>query len=534
MESFKKRNGPRARGFISVSWHHEDVKLRYVGCVIALKVSPKDLFPPIKEFLSESGYTEKAVCERLGLRNMEQALKLYPNPSAPHRINDRLDLAVRLFLIGELVEEEELQRWLPSGVMKSAAELELIARLPEKPGHWYATAALYPAYGLHVVSDRWANPEATPIKAQPEVVFPAITEYTTYFMEALPADPCEELLDLCSGTGIGALAAAANYAGHAWSLDITESCTRCAEFNRLLNGLDRKLTVARGDLYEPVAEQTFDRIVANPPYVPSVTKGAVFADGGRLGDQITRRVVEGLVKHLRPGGRFYCVAAGPERKNEQFEDRVRGWLGDASPQFDILVFQRRSFEPAYIAYQQAARSQAGEDELGKWEKVFEEVQVQNFFYGHVLIERKAKSGPPVTVRRRKAARFSGVEMEWLRRWETAAADPATASLILDSRPKTTGFTELHVTHRVHQGDLIPQEFRLETEYPFPMECRIDPWTSYLIPRCDGKTTVRELLAWLKENKLVEQAAPEGEFAELVRRLISGGFVELEGYPLPAV
>jgi hypothetical protein len=69
-----------------------DVKLRYVGCVISLKVSPKEHFPPLRQFLLESNYTETAVCERLGLPNIERALTLQPTPGAPHTAQDRLDL----------------------------------------------------------------------------------------------------------------------------------------------------------------------------------------------------------------------------------------------------------------------------------------------------------------------------------------------------------------------------------------------------------------------------------------------------------
>lgn len=509
-----------------------DVKLRYLGCVISLKVSAKELLSPLDTFLTDAGYTEEAVCERLGLHGMEYCLRLRPNPSAPHEIHDRLDLLARLFLIGESVEEQELKRWLPAGVWEAAAGLELIARSAERPGSWYATAALYPAYGLHIASDRWTNPEATPIQAAMDVVFPAITEYTGYFMDALPPDPCESFLDLCSGTGIGALVAAARYARHAWSLDITESSTRCAEFNRLLNGLDN-VTVARGDLYEPVVGLTFDRIAANPPYVPSLRPAAVFADGGELGDEITQRVVAGLPEHLRPGGRFYCITAGPERKGESFEMRVRGWLGEASAEFDVLVFERRRFDPLFIACQQAARSRGGPEQVEEWKKLFEKYHIESFFYGQVVIERKSAGGRPVTVSRRKGARLGSKEIEWLRRWETAAADPRMVGRILDSRPRAIAGLELQVTHRVQELEFAPREFRLETDYPFPMECKIEPWAAYLIPRCDGKTTARELLAWLKDNGLVGAGAPEEEFANFLRGLVSGGFLELEEFPLPA-
>jgi SAM-dependent methyltransferase len=529
---FQQKERKRAEtGSLVYPGSPKDVNLRYVGCVIPLKVSPKELFPLLHAFLTDSGYTEPAVCERLGLRRIEQCLKLRPNPSSPRMVHDRLDLLARLFLIGESVEEQELKRWLPAEVLDASAELNLITRSSQQSGTWFATAALYPAYGLHIASDRWTNPEGGPIQTAMDVVFPAITENTSHFLDTLPADGCESFLDLCSGTGIGALAAASSYAQQAWALDITESSARCAEFNGLLNCLGN-VTVARGDLYEPVAELTFDRIAANPPYMPSLRPAAVFAYGGELGDQVTQRVVAGLQKHLRPGGRFYCITAGPDTDGEGFEQRVRGWLTETSAQFDIFVFERRLFDPVYIANQQAARSRGGAEQVEEWKRLFEKHRVENFFYGSVVIQRKAAAGPPVTVRRRKGARFGSAEIEWLRRWETAATDPAMIGRILDSRPQAARAMELHVTHRVQDLEFAPQEFRLETKYPFTLECKIEPWTAYVIPRCDGKTTARDLLAWLKENGLVGAEAPEEEFADFLLELVSGGFLELEGYRLP--
>jgi methylase of polypeptide subunit release factors len=91
-----------------------------------------------------------------------------------------------------------------------------------------------------------------------------------------------------------------------------------AEFNRLLNGLNN-LTTIQGDLYERLGDLTFDHIVAHPPYMPVLIRAQIFYDRGSDGEQVTRRIVMGLPRYLRPGGCFYCLAQGSDRDSAPFE-----------------------------------------------------------------------------------------------------------------------------------------------------------------------------------------------------------------------
>lgn len=502
----------------------------YLGCVPPLTIGPPVLFRRLRAFLTDSYYSEAAVCQRLGIERPQDYLTLRPSPAAPRCIQDPLDLVARLFLIGEMVKSLELEQWVPLPVIETMRGLGLIARHSREPETWYATTALYPAHGLYLVSDRWSSPEDAPIEMAADVVYPAVTVNTGHFLETLPDEPCESFLDLCSGTGVAALVAASRYARHAWSTDVTESSTRCAEFSRLLNGIEN-LTVAQGDLYQAAGKRTFDRIAANPPYMPSLRPAEIYAYGGELGDQITRRIVEGLPEYLRPGGRFYAVTAGPDCDGEGFEVRMRSWLGNAAGEFDIFFFERRSFEPTEIAHQQAAKTRGGPEEVDQWKTLFAQRGVRNLVYGSLVIQRKT-GGMPVTVRRRKGPRLGTLEIEWLRAWETAAADDAILRRILDAEPRAASALELRVIHRLQNGELAPQEFTLETGYPFTVECAIQPWAAYLIARCDGKTTARELLGYLKDNGVVAPGETEEEFADFLRVLIAGGFLEIEGFRLP--
>ena len=93
-----------------------EVKLKYVDCVDTLRFDAASSFATLRGFLTDSYYTEDAVCARLGLAGRQDYSTLRPNPASPRPIHDRLDLLARLFLIGEFVDGKDLAQWTPPSV----------------------------------------------------------------------------------------------------------------------------------------------------------------------------------------------------------------------------------------------------------------------------------------------------------------------------------------------------------------------------------------------------------------------------------
>jgi release factor glutamine methyltransferase len=119
------------------------------------------------------------------------------------------------------------------------------------------------------------------------------------------------VLDVFTGSGALAVAAALEGAREATAVDISVRAVLNARLNALLNGV--RVDALRGDLFAPVSGRRFDLILANPPYVPSESamlprRGRSRAwEGGIDGRALLDRVCAEAAGHLTPGGSLLMV-----------------------------------------------------------------------------------------------------------------------------------------------------------------------------------------------------------------------------------
>jgi release factor glutamine methyltransferase len=148
---------------------------------------------------------------------------------------------------------------------------------------------------------------------------------TALLKEALDTVPLREgtrVLDI--GTGSGALALeAARRGGHVTAVDVSRRAVFATRLNALLAGV--RVHAVRGDLLSPVAGESFDLIMANPPYVPAPggarrPRGAARAwDAGHDGRMVLDRICREAPGLLRPGGTLllvHSVLSDPDRTLE--------------------------------------------------------------------------------------------------------------------------------------------------------------------------------------------------------------------------
>jgi release factor glutamine methyltransferase len=123
-----------------------------------------------------------------------------------------------------------------------------------------------------------------------------------------PLGPAVRVLDVCSGSGVLAIAAAMRGA-RVVAVDISRRAVIAAQANGRLNGVC--IDARRGDLFTPVGGEHFDLIVSNPPYLPGPAlprRGLARAwEGGPRGRVFLDRICAEAPDHLRTGGRLLLV-----------------------------------------------------------------------------------------------------------------------------------------------------------------------------------------------------------------------------------
>ena len=496
-----------------------------------------DLFPEasseqgaaLRRLLSKHGFTTAEVCRRVGIGSIYDFRSIREGRTAGVALSDGLDVLIRLFMDVELVERTTSEALLSPQDCRLFEDLELIQVRGD--GRCHARFLLYPTESIWIASDLNVSPiDTEPVTLREDAVYPAITKNTRHFLASLPASPCDSFLELCAGTGIAALLAS-RYATRTWAADITERATRFARFNAVLNGVEN-CTAVQGDLFGAVPGRCFDRIVAHPPYMPSLQQKYIFRDGGEDGEQITRGIISGLPAHLNPGGSFHCTCMLTDRKEGRAEQRLRRLLGDREAEFDVILLAHQSFQPTEYYFQLALAGRATLAEVQQRHEIFRRLEVERLVYASMVLRRHDGGRPAYTARRLAAPSTGPREVEWLDRWESAAADPASLQWVLEARPRVSPDCRMRLSHAPSDGGWAVEDCVVVTTWPFPVEAKCPPWTASFLNRCDGQATVRDHLSWLKGEDLVPGDTPEAEFAGLVRSMLAGALLEIPEFALP--
>jgi len=126
-------------------------------------------------------------------------------------------------------------------------------------------------------------------------------------------DAVHRILDLCTGSGCIAIACAHAFpAATVDAVELSAAAAAVARRNVREHGVEGRVRVLTGDLFDPVGEAHYDLIVSNPPYVSEAEMAGLPAEyrrepalglaAGADGLDVVRRILASAARYLTPDG----------------------------------------------------------------------------------------------------------------------------------------------------------------------------------------------------------------------------------------
>lgn len=164
------------------------------------------------------------------------------------------------------------------------------------------------------------------------------------------------VLDLCTGSGCLAVLACNVFPNaHVDAVDLSDKALQVAAINVSDHDLKDRITLLKGDLFEPVGEASYDVILANPPYVSakSLTELPVefsheprlALEGGADGLDIVRRILAESAGRLSARGGLLCeVGKGGGILNRDYPEKDFLWLDTAESSGEVFWITAASLQ----------------------------------------------------------------------------------------------------------------------------------------------------------------------------------------------
>ena len=163
----------------------------------------------------------------------------------------------------------------------------------------------------------------------------------------------DSVLDLCTGSGCLAILASRYFPNAAIdAVDISKDALAVAARNVEQYGLSDRISLHRGDLFDPLSQRRYDLIISNPPYVDAEgmaglprecrAEPAIAFDGGADGLDVIHRILGAARDHLTAEGGLLCEVGRDRPQIEvAYPDLPLLWLDTEDSEGEVFWITAR-------------------------------------------------------------------------------------------------------------------------------------------------------------------------------------------------
>jgi methylase of polypeptide subunit release factors len=438
--------------------------------------------------------------------------------------DDPLAILTRLWLLQRPVPRTALQHALPGLVDPLAAAGVLALGTDEARALLDIRPYASDEGDFWVVSDLTPNLDTLTAPIRSDHVL-GVSAASATLAQLTLRRPVASALDLGTGCGVQSL----HLARHSRRVVATDLNPRACELARLTFALNATPVDLRpGDLYEPVADQRFDLIVSNPPYVlsPPGPNRLTYREGDAVGDALVARVVTEGAARLTAGGVLQVLANWAHVRGEDWTERVAGWV--AATGCDAHVVQREVLDPyAYIEVWLADAGLTGSpgyaDSYRLWCDYFDQLGIEEVGLGWLVLRNAGRRKPWVRIE------------DWPHPLEQPIGPALAAELdavdllaemtddrILQRRWRLAEDAVEETTGRPGQAD--PQHIVLRQQVGLRRAYALDTATAGILGACDGELTLAEIITAVSGLIGADPAALAGDTLQRVRGFVLDGLL----------
>ena len=464
----------------------------------------------LRQQLSEAGFTDARIRESYRLGTSKDPWSLATG--LPVRDGSPFSILATLFCSGAAVDAREAEAAL---TQMSLTDLEKLGLIELREGRAHPRCLLRPHGELIVASDLPAR--------ESDYVLGMVSASET-LAHLTVRRPAKRALDLGAGCGAQGLLLAA-HSESVICVDVNPRALAFARFNAALNDAPH-VQCMQGSWFEPVAGERFDVIACNPPYVISPDATYTYRDSALPRDGVCRMVVREAAAQLSDGG--FATVLCNWIHDGSWADTPRAWVADTG--CDALLLHYGTAEPsAYAARwnsELVSAPQVFDKTVRRWTEYYRTEGITAIALGAVILRRR----PGVA--------------NWVRALDMADGPTGPSSShalrlfdaadFLDARTDAVDFLghafALVDGHRVDQTleyatgkyAVGPAIFRFARG--IGLEARIDPRVLEVLLECDGRRTLRDLVAETASRRGDDEAPLARLVETTARQLVERGFM----------